>query len=145
MIKNRLFKPGDFTGIIPKEVYKDDVDALKRCEQTATQGLTFAHTFTIDEKPVGIMGVTVLRAHIAELWAFLSDDVKKHPVAFHKQCKELLDTYFVELNVPRFQCYVLSDFCVGNRWLQILGFQREGLLRKFGADGKDYIVWSKVV
>lgn len=145
MIKNRPFKPGDFTSIIPKEVYKDDVDALKRCEDTATTGLTFAQTFTIDEKPVGIIGVTVLRAHIAELWGFLSEDVKKYPLAFHKQCIELLNKYFAELNVPRFQCYVMSEYLEGNRWMKLMGFQREGLLRKFGADGKDYFVWSKVV
>jgi hypothetical protein len=44
----------------------------------------------------------------------------------------------------RIQAVVCSDDMVARRFVLFLGFEREGVLRKYGPDGRDYIMYSKV-
>jgi hypothetical protein len=42
----------------------------------------------------------------------------------------------------RIQAFVRAENDVGNRMMERLGFTREGVLSRFGADGSDYVAWA---
>lgn len=45
----------------------------------------------------------------------------------------------------RVECFVDVSFQEGIRWAEMLGFQREGLMRAFSPDGRDHVLFSRVV
>ena len=38
----------------------------------------------------------------------------------------------------------LEQFEPGHRWATMLGFEREGLMRAFGQDGSDMVMYSRI-
>jgi hypothetical protein len=48
-------------------------------------------------------------------------------------------------SIPRrVECFVDVSFQQGIRWAEMLGFQREGLMRAFSPDGRDHILFARV-
>lgn len=45
----------------------------------------------------------------------------------------------------RVECFVDVSFQEGIRWAEMLGFQREGLMRAFSPDGRDHLLFARVV
>lgn len=44
----------------------------------------------------------------------------------------------------RVECFVDVHFQQGMRWAEMLGFQREGLMRSFTPDGRDHVLFARV-
>jgi hypothetical protein len=40
---------------------------------------------------------------------------------------------------------VYPNFEPGHRWARMLGFEQEGLMRAFGHDGSDMVMYSRVM
>ncbi len=49
----------------------------------------------------------------------------------------------LEVDYPRLEAYVARHYKDGHRWIRLLGFTREGLMKKF-AHGQDYVLYSRV-
>lgn len=136
------FKAGHVDFMNPRNLSMDVSLVESRAVQAAqTNGevLTILH----GALPVAILGVTVLWPGVAEVWSIMTDDIRKVPVAFHRFCERLLRSTMKKHKLHRAQCNVRGDFTTGLRWAEALGFQREGLLRQFGPDGSDYILFAR--
>lgn len=94
---------------------------------------------------VAILGLTVLHDGVAQNWAIISAEVKKHPVAFPRLALRALETMVQDLGLRRVQMTVRNDFPRGVAFAQWLGFKYEGTLRKYGPDGSDYFMYARVV
>lgn len=53
-------------------------------------------------------------------------------------------SWFPILPFRRIEATVRYEFVAGRRWAECLGFQREGLMRRFGEDGADYWLYARV-
>ena len=47
-------------------------------------------------------------------------------------------------NFHRVQAYVKQDWEQAKRWIELVGMQEEGMVRKFSPDGRDHILYAKV-
>lgn len=146
MIKDfRAYESGDILKMKPKDIYAGDPELLTRIEQIASVPDSYCNTFINDkDEPIAIIGLSILWPGVADVWAVTSEEVKKEPISFHKRVKHALDFYMEELKIRKYQVYVKAEFSVGIRWMGSFGFKVEGLLEKFGPEGKDYFVMGRV-
>jgi RimJ/RimL family protein N-acetyltransferase len=75
---------------------------------------------------------------------WFSDEVAKYPVEFFRKTRRLLLLYFGAYNLQRLEINVRSDYLIGKRFAEKLGFEPEGIMRKYGFDGSDYILYARV-
>ena len=76
----------------------------------------------------------------AVAWSLISEHAGRQFVRIHKSVRRFLDS----ADFNRVEAYVDADFQQGHRWIEMLGFQREGYMRQFTPDGKDSILYSRV-
>ena len=56
--------------------------------------------------------------------------------------KRYLRVVLLGQRVRRLSCVVDARYDIAMRWLRFLGFEREGCLRRYGADGRDFQMFS---
>jgi hypothetical protein len=78
---------------------------------------------------------------MAVLWAVLADDAGAHMVRLDKAVRRFLA---IHERYRRLEASVQQDFPEGCRWLELLGFEREGPLRAYGDDGADHWRYARV-
>lgn len=97
--------------------------------------------------PVLVVGLLPNFGNCYELIMFVDkrfpEIIKDHRRSFYQVCKDYLN----QVNNPdiRIQCTVRSDFLIGQRFVQHLGFKPEGEMRSFGIKGNDVIRYSYLV
>lgn len=74
------------------------------------------------------------------LWGFVSKDAGRHMVRLHKCLRRFLGL----IKARRLDATVEAGFAPGCRWLALLGFECEGLMRAFGPDGSDHLRFARV-
>ena len=96
-------------------------------------------------KLLGIIGVITLRPHVGEVWTIIDDSVK------HKFKRQLivgvrtaLDIAQISMSLTRVQVAIESNADYSQSWPLALGFTLEGVMRCFGSDGSDYLLYGRV-
>jgi hypothetical protein len=119
-----------------KEVYSHDVLEIPR--------EAFATTFFIRDEPIAIFGAKQICRSNFQVWAFTTEDVKKHPIAFHREVLALIDFWFYRAQLNRMQMSVRVGYHEGWNWAQALGFKCEGIMKKYGTDGADHWLFARI-
>lgn len=96
----------------------------------------------LDGKLVALCGHTPMWQGRTAAWAFLGADSGPAMVQITRATRRLFDDLRVEF--PRIEAYVDRHHEEGHRWMRLLGFKKEGLMRKF-ANGIDYVMYARVV
>jgi hypothetical protein len=73
-------------------------------------------------------------------WALISEDAGKNFIRIHKAVKRFLEGE----QINRIEAYVDAGFDAGHRWIQMLGFEREGYMREFMPDGNDAVLYARL-
>jgi len=97
-----------------------------------------AYTAMEDGKPIGCAGVLPCWPGMGEAWAHLTPRLQKHPLALQRAVKQCLPKIRTMGGFHRIQSHVLVGFEAGVRWVETMGFQFEGICKKYGPDKKDY-------
>lgn len=100
-----------------------------------------AHTVWNGDRIVCCAGVANLWPGRASAWALLAWDAGRSMRGLHREVLRFLDG----CGIRRVEAYVYPQFEAGHRWATMLGFEREGLLRAFGLDGSDMVMYSRVM
>ena len=101
-----------------------------------------AFTGFINGKPIGCAGVIRLdegddRAHV---WALMTAQTGPHMLAITRAIRGFLRTTAIR----RLESPVFLDYPQGLRWIEMLGFEREGLMRRYTPDNRDAWLYAKV-
>jgi|SRR5215469_3624610 len=131
-LKGDLFQVIDKDAVVKFEVpFIDDID--ESLSWTATNGNFFV---------LGCGGFRRYWSGVFEAWLA----VKSSDIAYqHKiQMVRFIKQRFKELSAHRIQATISSKRIVDIDFIQYLGFQREGMLRKYGPDKSDYYLYALV-
>lgn len=109
--------------------------------QLADTGLVSTVVSADGKLILGIMGAVPTVPGVCEVFVIASVDQKKYPLTFTKAVRKELCT--LRGKYRRIQA-IAKDDEFHARWLSWLGFQREGVLRKFGLSGEDMVMWGLV-
>ena len=92
------------------------------------------------ENVLGCGGVIEWHMGTGTLWLYVCADIKRHAVRLHRAVARLLET----VQLRRIEATTEVDWVESCRWLQLLGFEYEGLMRKYGPFGEDHARFARI-
>lgn len=90
---------------------------------------------------LGVMGMAPTLPGVCEVFVLASEAQQRHPITFAKAVRKEL--YTLKAKYRRIQATSKDDE-FHSRWLSWLGFEREGVMRKYGLHGEDMVMWGLV-
>ena len=129
---------------LPGLVGMDIDQAYKQIPIYNEAGPVFS-AFTDDWLLIVIAGVGIIWEGVGVAWSLPSIYVDDYKVGFLKAIKSCLDKIIESNNLHRVQCYVHKDYVISQKYVEHLGFEREGLLRKYGSDKADYYIYARLI
>lgn len=91
-------------------------------------------------KLVALGGHAPVWAGRTVVWGYLGADSGPSLPAMTRKVRAEMDALALEF--PRIEAYASRNYGAASRWLVMLGFRREGLMRKF-ASGRDYFMYAR--
>jgi hypothetical protein len=102
-----------------------------------------AITALIHGTPLAVFGFIPYWKGLAEFWSMFDDRIRRYPKGMTSVAKQFLYIAEVSEGLHRLQITVKSDDARAYRWAKALGFQEEGLMRKFLPDGSDSYMMAR--
>ena len=93
---------------------------------------------------VSAAGIYKVWDGVGEAWLLPSSRMLASPRRTIKAVRSFLDDISEREGFRRVQATTHADFTRGRRFLEWLGFQNEGVLRGYGPDGSDHIIYARV-
>jgi RimJ/RimL family protein N-acetyltransferase len=103
-----------------------------------------SYTLWYKDRPIAIIGATMIHAQCAYGWSYLSEDIKLCKKSFAKTMRDFVEDFFEHMGLVRFFVAVDVDNKAAIRQNEWMGLQREAVLRKAGVDGRDQLVLARV-
>ncbi len=100
-------------------------------------------TYFIDGRIITIGGLSNIHGDTWEIWQFPSIYVEEYAVQYAAAVKEYVEAFAEIKDIKRLQSPCPDD-PLHTRWMEFLGFEKEGVLRKYCGD-KDHIMWAKIM
>jgi len=98
-----------------------------------------------DEEIIGCAGVTPVWHGRAIAWALISIHAgPARMLAIHRDVGEFLDDVQRRPEFRRIEATCAREFTAARRWVIMLGFQHEGLMRRYDAQGVDHDLYARV-
>lgn len=106
---------------------------------------TEAVTVLREGEVLAIFGAFWFVPGVRHLWGLVSVDACKYPIGFYKISKQLLAWQEKQSQARRLQIDIRANDESLIKWADKLGFQQEGLMKKFGQDGSDYFLYARTL
>ena len=106
-------------------------------------GMSF--TGLVNDKPIAAGGVFHLWDGVAEGWVLATKDIYKYPVFCAKHIKQRTEIILKANKIKRLQTSVKADCDVALRFAKWLGLKEEGLMKRDGPDGSDFIRFARII
>ena len=128
---------------VEEQVGKDPAPGFTTyLQQMRVQGMSW--TAEIDGKFVARAGLIPLWAGVAQAWMTVSDTVILHKIPLARKLRRQLSDQMWLRSIYRAQADIHAKHERAIRLVEWLGFENEGLMRRFGAEGDDYFRYAKV-
>lgn len=92
----------------------------------------------------GIGGITPMWPGVANAWFGPTPLARRYPLALCEVARRAMDQARANNHLHRIECQVWAAHPTSHHWVRFLGFAREGLLRKYGPNGEDYVMYARV-
>lgn len=103
-----------------------------------------AKTAIVDGEIVGVGGVVVYWTGVGEAWIILSNKAKEFKVEIIMCINRIMEQMIFENRLRRLQVTVRTDFPQAKKLVEALGFECEGLMKKYLPDGTDCWIYALV-
>lgn len=110
----------------------------------ALSGKLIGFSLIHEQKVIAIGGVNELWQGVGEAFSVMSKSIFKYPKSLYKAFKLNLNTGLATGQYNRIHASVECDFPEGIRFIEKLGFKREGRMELWGPDGKDYYMYARL-
>jgi len=81
---------------------------------------------------------------VGEAWILCDVRVKHYIRELYFYTELYLDKIIDRYKLWRVQSSVMADYYAGHRFLERMGFKKEGLMRKYDWQGKDYYLYARI-
>jgi len=143
MIRIRPFAIADALSIDPRPIYPKDVKELY------VKQSVFGRSFTLyesnDLKVLACVTLCFLRPGLAGINMLCDNSFVRQKKEFIYVLRESIKYYMEELKLKRVQATIRADFPGAEKWIKIVGFEKEGVMKSYGPEGEDHFLFAKVV
>lgn len=105
-------------------------------------------TYIVDDVVLGCGGIKIFWPGVGDAWIMLNHCICERPILFRIKAIEFIRDKLLELmtenNIRRCGAIVKTDFEKANKLVRFLGFEYEGMMRKFAPDGRDMNIYGLV-
>ena len=135
-MKIRKFEKDDLSRLEMQEVQKHEAIGLEYPKDKS---------FTIEDDGVvlGVFGVMEIYKGRAVVFSFISKRAGKGMLGLIKTLRKMIDDGMEKTGVERLEMSVLEGFEHGDRFATMLGFEFEGVMRKY-YKGRNYKLYARV-
>lgn len=140
MVDIRTFSPGDLWKIKLQPTQAKAIGFLTEDYALALAAAGPAITATVDGEPVACCGIARAQFNTGVLWGFVGESAGRNMLRLHRAASRFIGA----LPMTRIESTVEQGFAPGCRWLELLGFESEGLMRKYGPDGSNHLRYARV-
>jgi hypothetical protein len=143
MIRLREYRPDDYMSI--KRRHFDAMTFLNFPDPMSIAiNLNKGPAYTlVNEEIIASGGILPLWKGVGEGWIVSSPLVEKYPIAFAKTLWRKMLSLYDELGLERLQTLVDAEHIVSQKWLERMGFENEGLMRKY-LNGRDFYRYALI-
>lgn len=127
--------------------YLEAPGASTRARLAAIQQTPDHHLLTImrDGVPAVVLAGIILWPGVMDVSALVDERARKeHPATIHRETLAAIDVCQEGRKLHRMQMFVRSDFKIGCRWAERLGFEKEATLKRFGHDKVDSHIYRRL-
>lgn len=103
-----------------------------------------ALVLVVNDNPIAVFGFNFIWNGVAHMWTVTTDLVKNHKLAFCKHAEKVYSYFAEQHNIHRLQFTARADDLEIPRWAKFLGFTQESVMKEYGADKTDYIMFVRV-
>ena len=82
---------------------------------------------------------------VAEIWSITGAAADEHPILFHRVALTLPNQIMAHYGLDRLQAVCRADNLRSCKWLEALGFKKEGVMKKYDALGLDNFMYARVL
>lgn len=102
--------------------------------------------FTVEDSGtvLAVGGVHVMWFGAGEAWVLVSPEAMAVPTTFARYTKRAFDSILQDTELRRVQASIHVDDDRAYRFAEWLGFENEGVMRKYGVEGDDYYRMARV-
>lgn len=97
-------------------------------------------TYEHEGSVIAMGGTIPIWENRAQAWMLLSNASSRHMLAIHKAVRN----HLIKSPFTRIEATVDIGFKEGVRWMKMLGFELEGLMRAYRPDGKDMLLFARI-
>lgn len=94
------------------------------------------------DKPIATIGAYPMHPHVWSVYMFATDDFRQIRISATKFARRVIIPALVAADFRRAQCLSMEGHTDSHRWLEALGAKRESVLREYGRDGEDFVMFS---
>lgn len=116
---------------------------LRRMFSATGQGEAAYTIFSKGNGVVAFFGGRMVSDTVADVWAIMSVNIDKYPIAITRLAKQLITHYHLKLGIRRFQMKVRMGQEKAAAWAVSLGFKYEGDMP--APDGRIYWIFGRNV
>lgn len=103
---------------------------------------SFSYAVRDEGRIIGAFGLCSPWRGLGEVWLMSTEYLNEYPVWMVRQFRALTDLA-LRNGCHRVQMFVNAHDVKLNRWAKILGFRKEGVLKKHSANKEDHAVYAK--
>ena len=141
MISIRLASIHDVQTLVPKDMYKFEEGAFERALGRVKR--KEAVIVCYKGEAGCLLGAEQVWPGVVEVWAITTNELYKYPTVYARALKRLCNDAFSDPTIHRMQMYVRNSVKDAVQFSRFLGFEPEGLLRKYGMDKGDYLIMGR--
>jgi hypothetical protein len=140
------FRIAHLAGMQLDPIQQHDMDkfphAYEMLEAQAEHGP--AHTYMIDGFPLACFGAVETFPGVAEVWLLLDSRAGAYAVTVGRNSRMYFDQLGPAMKLRRCQMTVDVTFKSAIRYAEWCRFEVEGVMRKYGMDGQDNLLMSRI-
>lgn len=149
MYELRSFRPSDAKEISIQPMQIVDQRLFADWSDDEWQRLRNEHgpsmTGLRDDRIIFCAGIIPQWIGRAVAWALISDRLTRYDMIWvHRQVRWILETQ-VENGYRRIEAHVHEPFAAAHRWMRMLDFESEGLMRRYDPEGRDMRLYARIV
>lgn len=135
-MKLRRYEEGDIAKIDLQDIQKHEVGGVKYPPETS---FTLEH----EGEVLGCFAFLQVCEKRGVLCSFISKDAGKIMLKMVRQFRKIIEDGMNKTGLERLEMSVLASFDHGERFAKLLGFECEGVMRKY-YKGRDYKLFARV-
>ena len=123
-----------------KAIADDHIRELAQAREDNDQCITGV----VNDRIIGCGGIDIMWPGVGEVWVLLAYDIGIYSMAAYEVIQDGLKKLIEDNNLRRVQAWGRVGFDASHTLFRHLGFVPEGIARKYGYDGEDFILYALI-